>query len=256
MSRRRHDRTRATRWPWFAVGLGLTLALLTAGSSTTSTGAAAAPEELAEGRQLYATACVTCHGEDAAGTDQGPSLLDEGPASVDFVLRTGRMPLPDPRLQPVRGAVEFDEQEIAALIAYLRTMGVDQPEIPHPDPEAGDVARGGEVFRANCATCHQAAAAGGVLTGGRTVPSLAVSSPRDVAEAMLIGPGAMPRFSGFDAATVDDVSAYVRYLQTSGDPGGAGIGRVGPFAEGLVAWAVGLAGLVLIARWIERGTSR
>lgn len=244
------------RWSW-TLGTATVLAfVVVAGGRWATTDATAAPNQVAEGRELFETTCATCHGSDLRGSGQGPSLLDEGPASVDFVLRTGRMPMPDPLQQPVRRPPEFDQEQIDALIAYISSVGATEPPIPEPDLEAGDVARGGEAFRVHCSTCHQAAASGGVLTGGRTVPSLAVSSPTDVQEALLIGPGAMPSFAGLDQTTIDDLTAYVAYLQQSEDPGGAPIGRVGPFAEGLVAWTVGLAALIVIARRVERRSWR
>ena len=243
-------------WPFTVGAVAVLVVVAVGGGQWSATIAEAAPDQVAHGRELFETACATCHGSDLRGSGQGPSLLDEGPASVDFVLRTGRMPMPDPLQQPVRRPPEFDQEQIDALIAYVSSVGTDEPAIPDPDPAAGDVARGGEAFRVHCSTCHQAAASGGVLTGGRRVPSLAVSSPTDVQEALLIGPGAMPSFAGLDQATIDDLTAYVAYLQQSEDPGGAPIGRVGPFAEGLVAWALGLAALVVIARRVERRSWR
>ena len=57
----------------------------------------------ARNRALYEANCSTCHGLDAAGTTNGPSLVTVGPAAVDFMLRTGRMPLANPGDQPTRG---------------------------------------------------------------------------------------------------------------------------------------------------------
>ena len=39
--------------------------------------------------------------------DRGPALTDEGPAAVDFVLRTGRMPMAEPNMQAKRGPVRY-----------------------------------------------------------------------------------------------------------------------------------------------------
>ena len=43
---------------------------------------------------------------------------------------------------------------------------------------------------------------------------------------------------------------YVQYLHHPDDPGGAGLGWVGPVAEGFVGLAIGLAVMVGIATWI------
>jgi ubiquinol-cytochrome c reductase cytochrome c subunit len=66
------------------------------------------------------------------------------------------------------------------------------------------------------------------------------------------GPESMPRYS--DAQLTDDekraITRYVTYLQDSGDPGGASLGRYGPISEGLVAWVVGITALVGMTLWI------
>jgi ubiquinol-cytochrome c reductase cytochrome c subunit len=69
---------------------------------------------------------------------------------------------------------------------------------------------------------------------------------------MRIGPANMPRFSGnLTDAQVRDVVAYVtEYIQHPTNPGGAGLGGVGPVAEGFVALLIGVGGLALICFWI------
>ena len=52
-----------------------------------------AGDRWAQGRELYLTSCVSCHGVGGVGTADGPSLAAAGEASADFYLRTGRMPL-------------------------------------------------------------------------------------------------------------------------------------------------------------------
>jgi ubiquinol-cytochrome c reductase cytochrome c subunit len=81
-------------------------------------------------------------------------------------------------------------------------------------------------------------------------PSLAPSTPVQVAEAIRVGPGAMPRFEpeALNGPQVDSVAAYVGRLQQGGNRGGWDLGRIGPVTEGLVAWVLGL-GLVL---WVVR----
>jgi ubiquinol-cytochrome c reductase cytochrome c subunit len=68
---------------------------------------------------------------------------------------------------------------------------------------------------------------------------------------MLIGPGAMPRFT-FDDTDRDALLAYVDFLRTAPAPGGAPIGGFGPVAEGFVAVVIGLTLLVLVARFVGR----
>jgi ubiquinol-cytochrome c reductase cytochrome c subunit len=62
----------------------------------------------------------------------------------------------------------------------------------------------------------------------------------------------MPAFS---AATIsnddlDSIAAYVLFLRHPEDRGGLGLWHLGPFAEGLVAWALGMVLLILGLNWI------
>ena len=81
--------------------------------------------------------------------------------------------------------------------------------------------------------------------------NLGEADPTTIAEATIIGPGAMPAFA-FDDASLADIASYVRWLRDAPTPGGAPIGQVGPVAEGFVAVAVGLPLLVLVALFAAR----
>ena len=48
---------------------------------------------------------------------------------------------------------------------------------------------------------------------------------------------------------------YVLYLQHPEDRGGASLARIGPVAEGFVAWFVGLLVLILFIAWIGERTA-
>lgn len=194
------------------------------------------------GRDLFLARCASCHGDTGRGTDRGPSLAEAGTASVDFQLRTGRMPLGDPTAQTVRKPPEFDEREIAALVAYVGTFTTG-PEVPVVDMAGADISEGQQLFINNCAACHGATGRGGAAGPGALAPSLYEAEPIEVAEAMLSGPGEMPRFQLSDEER-NAVVAFVTYLQSSDAPGGADIGGIGPVPEGFVGWGVGVAALV------------
>ena len=114
---------------------------------------------------------------------------------------------------------------------------------------------GREIFAANCAPCHGATGAGAALTNGWIAPPLYDSTAAQVAEAVRVGPGLMPVFPGqvLDDRQVDDLAAYVQRLRGERlDRGGNPLGRLGPLAEGLVAWLAALGLLVAAARWLGR----
>jgi ubiquinol-cytochrome c reductase cytochrome c subunit len=217
------------------------------------------------GQALFQRDCAWCHGARGEGTDFGPDLngqLDGG-AYTDFMVRTGRMPLQYPQQQAtLRRPSVYDEDEITAIVAFVETLGGTGPPVPTPDPAAGDLSDGAELYLENCAACHSSTGIGGALTSGQVVPPVISATPREIAEAMLVGPGcpntsptcgpgegAMPRFD-LSQEEVDSIVRYVQYLQRPAEPGGDPIGRIGPVAEGAVGLIVGLGLLLLVGRWI------
>jgi len=218
------------------------------------TGTAAAVA--ARGRDLYAGTCAVCHGEDLRGVrGQGPSLRGKGAAAADFYLSTGRMPIADPTDEPTRATPQYSRRDIAALVAYIGSFG--GPPIPRADPARGDIARGKEQFTESCAGCHQVMARGGIVTGA-FAPSLQDVLPREIAEAVRIGPYLMPVFDArrLSQPDVDDIAAYVVSTRHPDDRGGWGIGNIGPVPEGMVTWLLAAVVLLGVARALgERAPS-
>ena len=139
-------------------------------------------QSVEEGRQLFLANCASCHGQNAEGRPTGngdkvagPALAGVGAAAVDFQMGTGRMPMAGPGVQaPAGGEIKFSDEEIAAIGAYVASLAPG-PEVPSEeavDPTKGDPARGGELFRVNCAMCHNFAGAGGALTRGKYAPAI------------------------------------------------------------------------------------
>lgn len=201
------------------------------------------------GRQIWLGDCSFCHGERGEGTMRGPSLQGVGPAGVDLMVSTGRMPLVAPDDDPIPGPVTYGEAEIAALVAYAATI-IDGPGVPRVDLAGADVAAGGARYRAICAACHEMVGQGGILTDGRNVPPLAGEEPRLVVEAMRSGPSDMPQFPVglIDKQEAVDIAAYVRELGDPRDRGGWSLGHWGPVPEGAAALVFGVVPAVLVAR--------
>ena len=60
----------------------------------------------------------------------------------------------------------------------------------------------------------------------------------------------MPTFGAMTDQDLDDLAAYVEQLQEEDTTGPTSLGGVGPVAEGLVAWTLGLGAIVALTRWI------
>jgi ubiquinol-cytochrome c reductase cytochrome c subunit len=215
------------------------------------------------GRALYLRDCAWCHGSRGEGSSYGPTLGGVGTASTDFMVRTGRMPIPRPEEQPERAEVPYTDRQIEELVAFVATLTEAQaegPGIPSLDVSAGDIVEGAGLYEEHCAACHGALGSGGALTNGLIAPGLQHSTPVEVAEAIRIGgagflSGNMPKF-GPESLTdeqVNSLARYVQYLREPEDRGGQDLGHLGPIPEGFVAWAVGLLALLVVIRWI--GTS-
>lgn len=199
------------------------------------------------GEQLFLTSCAACHGPQGAGTADGPDIRSAGAALADFELRTGRMPLGDQGAPARRGPPRFDDSDIRALVDYVASLG-EGPAIPDVVVSGADLSRGRDLFVANCAACHGPAGGGGAVGGGFVAPGLTNADPTTVGEAVITGPGPMPRFS-FSPDELDDLAAYVQFLRNAPHPGGATAPAVGPVTEGFVA-GMTLLVLLLVARWV------
>jgi ubiquinol-cytochrome c reductase cytochrome c subunit len=210
-------------------------------------------EVIERGQELFAVRCVSCHDDDGSGIEGlAPDIRGQGAAGAHYCITSGRMPaeegLPD---QSERKESPFSDDDITALVAYVASLG-DGPAIPEVDPASGDLARGGELFRLNCAACHQAALAGGALSYGRNAPTLQPVTAVQIAEALELGPGQMPVFDYFTDDEVNSLIAYIQDLQEDDSPGGFSLGRIGPIPEGFVAIVGGLGLTILFAVWIGK----
>ncbi|HVX08657.1 cytochrome c [Humibacter sp.] len=238
-----------------AIGLGLTGGAYAAFNATGSTADAAASSQsdVDAGKKLFQANCASCHGLDAQGTDAAPSLIGVGAAAVDFQVGTGRMPMAMQGPQAQEKPPQFGQHEIDELAAYVASLapGPGIPDSKYTDGN-GDAAKGAELFRVNCAMCHNVAGAGGALTEGKYAPPLHGVTPDHIYEAMVTGPQNMPVFNDRNITPENkrDIITYLQYIQANPSPGGFELGSLGPVAEGLFVWIFGLGSIVALTVWI------
>jgi ubiquinol-cytochrome c reductase cytochrome c subunit len=242
-----------------ALLLGLVVVGLLYGALTRTGGGAqaeppAAQQDVAAGKALFQATCSSCHGLDAQGTSQAPSLIGAGAAAVDFQMSTGRMPAKEVGAENERKPTTFSQQQIYEIADYIASLG-GGPPIPDADQVStvgADTALGSQLFSANCAQCHGFAGAGGALTYGKDAPPLTQATPTQIYEAMLTGPEAMPVFSdgALSPQAKRDIIAYIVDTRTEPNPGGFSLGRTGPITEGLVIFLGGIGFLVLVSMWL------
>ncbi|MFE9786595.1 c-type cytochrome [Nocardia salmonicida] len=213
-----------------------------------------------EGKQLYETSCVTCHGANLQGVaDRGPSLIGVGEAAVYFQVSSGRMPMAVNGAQAIRKPEKFDAHQTDAIGAYVAANGGGPSvirdangEIAQESLRGDDIARGSELFRMNCASCHNFTGRGGALSGGKFAPPLAEANEQQIYDAMITGPQNMPKFSDRQLTPEEkrDIVAYVKNSAEEKSPGGWDLGGFGPATEGLAIWVIGITAVVGAAMWI------
>lgn len=219
-------------------------------------------EDIAAGKSLFTQNCSSCHGLNAEGTGQGPSLIGVGSAAVDFQVATGRMPMAQQGQQAPRKAGTFTAEETGQLASYVGSLadGTSIPQSGQYNPSGlsdEEIARGGELFRTNCSACHNYQGSGGALPQGVSAPSLKNVEPIHIWEAMRTGPGQMPVFAE-NTVKDEDARAIIGYLQSvqSEPSGGLTLGGLGPVSEGFWGFIIGIGGLALFAVWLAAKGAR
>ncbi len=262
------DRSRRRLRRRLSGGLLLLIALTVAGGLAavlTPTPQVAVADEnssalLRTGKQLFDTSCVSCHGANLQGVpDHGPSLIGVGEAAVYFQVSTGRMPAMRGEAQAPRKDPIFDESQVDAIGAFVQANGGGPITARNPDGtlqmhslRGEDLGRGGDLFRLNCASCHNFTGKGGALSSGKFAPDLGEANEQQILTAMLTGPQNMPKFSdrqlSFEAKK--DIIGYVKTVAEEPSPGGYGLGGFGPAPEGMAMWIIGMVGAIALALWI------
>lgn len=256
---RRQKSGRRSRWAAAAlIGIGLLVtggvyAGASAAMAATDTSTTSSTLTVDDGKKLFQANCATCHGLNLAGTADGPSLYGVGELSVEFQMSTGRMPLQMQGPQAPQKPAQFTEDQIKAIASWVQSVA---PGPSYPDAKTidgqGDVANGAELFRVNCAMCHNVAAAGGALTEGKYAPALTSTSALHMYAAMVTGPQNMPVFNNMTLTTDEkrDIISALLFLQENESPGGFSLGSLGPVSEGLFIWIFGIGALIGLTVWI------
>ena len=258
-ARRRHPAAIAIL---LLLGLILTGAVYAVVAPKPAEAGAVTADKVSQGKQIFQANCASCHGLNAEGRATGngdkiagPALAGVGAASVDFQVGTGRMPMRAPTAQAPRDSqVKFSQEQIDALGAYVESLapGPAVPSEEAVDPTKGDSAKGSELFKVNCAMCHNSAGAGGALTRGKYAPSLMNVEPKHIYEAMETGPQSMPVFNDANLSPTDkrDIISYLKTVEDQPSQGGLKLGSLGPVTEGLFAWVFGLGIMIAAAVWL------
>jgi len=234
--------------------IGTTFQVASAVNSDTTT-IAARSATIEEGKQLFLKGCSSCHGLNAEGGGIAPSLIGVGAASVDFQVGTGRMPMADMSTQAMRKTPVYNAEQVNALATYVASLAPG-PAVPADSAlnyeRDGSVAEGGQLFRTNCAMCHNFAAQGGALTQGKYAPTLMGVEPKHIYEALITGPQSMPVFSDKTITPAEKLSIIKWIKATEAEPqlAGSSLGRVGPVTEGLLVWTLGIGLLIGVAVWL------
>jgi ubiquinol-cytochrome c reductase cytochrome c subunit len=256
------------------LGLFLTGSLYAAFAPAQAGPAETDAEQVAKGRELFLVSCAFCHGQSGEGVRSaregkqiGPPLVGVGAAAVDFQVGTGRMPMAQPGAQAQRKTPVFNDVEIAALAAYVASLGVG-PAIPDESDYSIEglseqqreeaIVRGGQIFLTNCTACHNFEGSGGAMPRGGNAPKIRGDDPKYLYEAMLTGPQSMDTFSNGNLSPEEkrDVIAYLESLENQPNYAGFGLGGLGPVSEGLAAWLIGIGACVGFAVWIAAHTTR
>ena len=256
------------------LGLLISGSLYTVFAPAQATGQESETDQVAQGKELFLASCAFCHGKNGEGIPTvrdgyqvGPSLVGAGAAAVDFQVGTGRMPMASPGAQAPRKKVVFNDEEVAALAAYVASLAPG-PAIPNEsdysieglseDEREEAISRGGQIFLTNCTACHNFNGSGGAMPRGGYAPALHGVEGKYIYEALLTGPQNMPNFSNGNLSPDEkrDVIAYLDSIGDNPEYAGFSLGGLGPVSEGLFAWLVGIGSLVGAAVWIASHTTR
>ena len=204
-------------------------------------------------RRATASRRTACRRPGTPGGGGFPDLQHLGPATFDFWIESGRMP-----------ATATNSPSRSAACAARPPPGARDRDVPQHAPARDALHPAASTCRArtsptaprcsrsNCAACHTITGDGDALANDTFAPSLRNIPAIQVAEALRTGPANMPIFTGnlTDAQLRDVVAYVVEKIQHPQNPGGLGLGGLGPVGEGFIGLALGVGLLALVGFWI------
>ncbi len=216
--------------------------------------------QLANGKTLFDDNCSTCHGSEGQGSDRAPNLRGLGPGIPYLWVSSGWMPLANPTAEPITKPPLFSRSQIVDIAEYVGSFEPGGQPIWAVNLSHTSESAGLSLFALNCAPCHTITGAGDAISDGQFAPSLHGVTATQIAEAMRQGPGNMPPFAvtQISNAQLANLADYVtRVIQHPQNPGGVGLGGVGPVAEGFIGLFLGVGGCIVAALWIgERAEAK
>ncbi len=184
------------------------------------------------GAELFGRLCASCHGDFGEG---GPHPSNPGdiipPISTAVYLETrddATLRAIISKGQPDQGMAPFleseggplNEEEVEALVAFMRAWEDDPPVEFPPDLARGPVAGGsGQVFSAFCAQCHGEDGAGGA---GLIGPSLAsdtfqdANTDEEIYATIARGHAATSMIAWGEVLTSDQIEGLVEHIRSLG----------------------------------------
>jgi mono/diheme cytochrome c family protein len=154
------------------------------------------PPGAASGEDLYAGNCATCHGADAGGVSEVPSIRCATRVADAVELGRGDRMTSFPTLV---GA------DLASLTGHLAQLCTQHGRT------------GADLWAGNCSTCHGVAGVGGRNGLGVSGPDIACTGANDFHEKVQNGDDEMPAFPALGSADVDAIASFVHGTSCDGD---------------------------------------
>ena len=144
------------------------------------------------GRAPFPQNCSSCHGLGGEGSSDGPTI--GGCRLSRLPVSTGWMPPAAPGAQAPDKAVTFTDEQIAAMAAYVATLGPGRRSRPRNSRHTKmPISPRAASCSEPTAQCHNFAGEGGP-DQRQVMLKITGTSPKHIYEAMLTGPQSMPVF--------------------------------------------------------------